>query len=90
MQPRRRLAAVIVTFVFLGMPHAALAVAWPSMSEELGRSIGDLGVIAVTHTVGYGFVTLVSGRIIGAIGVGRLLAMCGWVSTLALVGYVAG
>jgi fucose permease len=91
MRPGRRLLAVVGTFIALGMPGAAFGVAWPSVAGDFDRSLGDLGVVVAAHTVGYGVVTVWSGRLIAAAGVGRLLAAAGWAAATALVGYlVAG
>jgi hypothetical protein len=34
------------------MPTTALAVAWPSVADDIGREIADLGLLVGVHSLG--------------------------------------
>ena len=44
---------MIVAYVGMGLPTAALGVAWKSMRVDFNRPLSSLGVVVVTFTVGY-------------------------------------
>lgn len=51
------------SFAFLGMPMAAMGVAWPSAAEDLGRSLGELGLVTLAYGAGYTASTMASGEL---------------------------
>jgi len=51
------------SFVLLGMPMAAIGVAWPSAANDLGRTLGELGLVTAAYGAGYTVSTLASGEV---------------------------
>ncbi|MGD2100613.1 MAG: MFS transporter [Acidimicrobiia bacterium] len=60
---RRALIALTLGFVLLGMPGSALGVAWPSIADQLTRSLGDLGILTLVNGAAYGVMSLSSGTL---------------------------
>ncbi|MGI9666101.1 MAG: MFS transporter [Acidimicrobiia bacterium] len=86
---RRSLAVLLYGFALLGMPGAALGVAWPSMADDLARDLGDLGVLTLLTGISYALVSLVSGSLTKRVPAGRLLVLAAVLATVGLVGYAA-
>jgi len=61
------------SFVLLGMPMAAMGVAWPSAADDLGRVLADLGFITFAYGAGYTVSTLASGELTRRFSTGPLL-----------------
>lgn len=72
-QKTRALVVLIAGFVLLGMPGSALSVAWPSVADDLGRNLGDLGVLTVVTGTGYALVSVMSGSITKRMSAGLVL-----------------
>lgn len=87
----RRLLIILmfVGFISLGLPDGLLGVAWPSIARARGVGVGSLGTLLIAFSVGYLTVSVLSGRILAALGVGRLLAICASVTGLSLLGFAA-
>jgi fucose permease len=83
----RRLVVGFLGFVLLGMPYAALGVAWPSVADDIGRSLGDLGFILVGTTVGYVTATLANGWLTHHYGTGLVLPLAGGIATASLAAF---
>lgn len=66
-------AVMAASFVLLGMPMAAMGVAWPSVADDLGRTLADLGFITFAYGAGYTVSTLASGELTGRFSTGPLL-----------------
>ena len=66
-------AVMAASFVLLGMPMAAMGVAWPSAAEDLGRTLADLGLITFAYGAGYTVSTLASGELTRRFSTGPLL-----------------
>jgi fucose permease len=60
-------------FVVLGLGLTALQVVWPSVAEDLGRSLGELGYVSVCFGGGYTLTTLISGKLAAHRKIGSLL-----------------
>lgn len=85
MTTKNRLFAVMATsFVLLGMPIAAMGVAWPSAAENLGRTIGELGLVTFSYGAGYTVSTLVSGELTRRFSTGPLLVVAGFAAAGSL------
>lgn len=57
----RPFGAMLGSFVLLGAPMAAVAVAWPSMADDFGLPLGALGVLSLAFGSGYTLSTLAAG-----------------------------
>lgn len=57
----RPFGAMLGSFVVLGAPMAAVAVAWPSMAGDFGLPLGALGVLSLSFGGGYTLSTLAAG-----------------------------
>jgi fucose permease len=81
----------VAAFVVLGMPKAAFGVAWPSVADDLGRAIGDLGAVVAVFVAGYLAGSLTVGRLVGRFGTGSVLTGAATAAAAAVAGYaVAG
>lgn len=69
----RAIAVLIYAFVLLGMPGSALGVAWPAVADDLGRTLGDLGIITLAMGLAYGGVSMASGRLTSRFPASKLL-----------------
>lgn len=83
---KRRLLIATAAFAALGMPVAAIGVAWPSLADELGRPLGDLGTWAVIQAVAFGLATMLAGRMIERVGAASILSVSGVGMALACWG----
>src|SRR5262249_2786234 len=86
-RPTLTLALASLGFVSLGLPEGMLGVAWPSIRATFDLPLEALGVLIATFAAGYFISSAVSGRVIGRLGIGTLLALsCGLTGT-CLIGY---
>lgn len=76
-----------VAFISLGFPDAVLGVAWPSIRDIFDLPETDLSFIFFTSSAGYILSGLVSGKLIGRLGVGTLLVLSTGGVAAALLGY---
>jgi fucose permease len=84
-----RLAVGIAFFSFavLGVPGAMLNVAWsPSIRTTFGLSLAAVGTLLLVGMLGYAAASFASGRLIGLLGVARLLAFCAVLGTVGSLG----
>ncbi len=79
------LAITFLSFVAIGLQGGALGVAWLSMQATFGRTLESLGVLLLAMTVGGFGVSVLSGRVIAAIGLGWYLLGGGLVGLIGLV-----
>ncbi len=87
---RSTLGLAFVAFLCTGLPSAALGVLWPTMRLTLGRSLGDLGVVFVMVTLGFGAAALAHGSIVRILGPGRALVLGVGLACVGTLGYCSG
>ena len=75
------------SFVLLGMPMAAIGVAWPSAADDLGRPLADLGLITFAYGAGYTVSTLANGELTRRFTAGPLLIVAALASSLSLAAF---
>ncbi len=75
---------MVSSFVLLGMPMAAMGVAWPSAADDLGRSLGELGLVTLAYGAGYTASTLASGELTHRFAIGPLLKIAALVAAGSL------
>ncbi len=92
--PRTRTNAGLVTlliayagFVVLGLPDGLLGVAWPSLRETFGVSLDAMGLLLLPATLAYMLISTLSGRLIGAWGIGAFLLAGAAVRGLGLLAF---
>lgn len=87
-EARRRagvlLALSYVGFVSLGLPDGVLGAAWPAMRQELGLPLDGAGQIVVVATLGTVLSSLLSGRMLGRLQTGTVLALSTVLAAAAL------
>jgi fucose permease len=72
------------SFVLLGMPMAVMGVAWPTAATDLGRSLGELGLVTLGYGAGYTISTLASGELSRRLTTGPLLSGAAFVAAGSL------
>ncbi len=82
-------AAVLVSFVVLGLPVGILGTAWPSIRSEFSRTDSGLAVLLAGFTVGYTISSAISGHLSDRIGSSRLLSLAIATSATGIVAIVA-
>ena len=90
MAARSLLGLSFAGFIALGLPEGALGVAWPSLAEDRGRRLGELGVLLALYTVGYLVSTVSNGRLMNRFGLGAMLPVSSGAAAVALGVYAAG
>ena len=81
------LAIIYVSFISLGLPDALLGSAWPSMYPELNAPVSGAGMIFMIIAAGTVVSALMSDRLIGCFGTGRLTAFSVALTALAILGF---
>lgn len=71
-------------FVLLGMGTSSFGVVWPSVADELGRSIGELGYVTLAYGAGYTASSVLNGRLVARSSIGALLIWAAVVAAVAL------
>ncbi len=72
------------SFILLGVPMAAMGVAWPSAADDLGRTIGELGLVTFAFGAGYTLSTLISGELTRRFTTGPLLVVAAFAAAGSL------
>lgn len=62
-------------FVVYGMSDAVLGTGWPFIRAELGRPVGDLGLLIAVGVVGFATLAAVSGSVTTRLGTGGSLVV---------------
>lgn len=76
----------LIGFIAFGLRGAILGVAWPSIRTVFDLQQSSLGIILLASGIGYLGSGLVLGRVIGRIGVGRLLVISTAILTVTTIG----
>ena len=81
------LVIAFIAFISLGLPDGLLGVAWPSMHQSLDAPLNALGVLVIGVTAGYVMSTVLSGKLVALLGIGKLLAISCALTATALISY---
>lgn len=81
------LIIIYIAFISLGLPDTLLGSAWPVMRSDLSAPLSIAGYIAMTTSVGTVISSLISNRLIGCFGVGKVTAVSTLITALSLLGY---
>lgn len=90
--PRMRPATVLLVLAYLGfagigLPDGLLGVAAPSIGATFGIAPGEIGLLLASYTGGYLVASFASGRVLGRLGVGPVLAWSCLLTAVSLFGY---
>jgi fucose permease len=72
-------------FVALGLVNSLMGVAWPSIRDTFALPVDALGAFLIANTAGYMLASAVSGRLMGLMSVGTLLAASCGLAALSLI-----
>ena len=76
----------LLAFVALGLPDAALGVAWPGLRDAFARGQSGLGLILAASSLGFLAASNAAARLLDRLGPGRLLAGATLLLAASLVG----
>lgn len=87
--PTRTLLTLLafLAFVGLGLPEGLRGVAWPSIRSTFGVPLDALGLLVGFSTAGYLTSSFLSGWLLRAMPLGRVLWLSSAVAAAALLGY---
>jgi fucose permease len=81
------LAIAYLSFISLGLPDAAIGVAWTSIRATFALPQSGLGAVLVSAGLGYFTSSFFAGHLVRRLGVGSLLALSSTLVTIGLLGY---
>lgn len=76
----------LIAFIALGLRVAVLGVAWPSIRTAFDLPQSGLGVVLFSSGIGYMATGLLLGRVLGRVGVGRVLIFSAALLTATTIG----
>lgn len=78
---------IYIAFISLGLPDTLLGSAWPVMQVEFGVPLDAEGVITLIVCLATIFSCLVNGWLVQKLGTGKIAALSGVLTAVALLGY---
>ncbi len=81
------LALIYGAFISLGLPDSVLGVAWPQMRLSLDRPLASAGLVIFILTACSAASGFASGAVLARLGTGRVVAISGFLTALALLGF---
>ncbi len=81
------LVIIYIAFISLGLPDSILGSAWPSMYEELQVPVFSVSIISMIIAGGTIVSSMFSGKIIAALGTGKVTAISVAMTAVALFGF---
>lgn len=81
------LVIIYIAFISLGLPDSILGSAWPSMYEELQVPVSYVSVLSMIISGGTILSSMVSGKVIKALGTGKVTAISVAMTAVALFGF---
>lgn len=83
------LVIIYLAFISLGLPDALMGAAWPAMRVDLGAPLALAGAVSMVTSAGTIVSSLMSSRLIGRFGTGRVTLVSVAMTAIALIGYGA-
>ena len=80
------LAVIYISFIGLGVPDSLFGTAWPAIYAEFGLPISFASFVTVIISCGTILSSLISARLIGWLGTGRVAAFSTLLTAAALLG----
>lgn len=81
------LGIALFSFIVLGMAHESLGVAWPTLREDFGRRVSDLGLLLALGSLGYLMASAGYGWAHRRVGTGLLLSGGSVVFCVGITGF---
>lgn len=81
------LALIYLAFISLGLPDSLLGSAWPEIYSGFGVPVSYAGIISMIISLGTITSSLLSDRIIDRLGTGKVTAISGLLTALAILGF---
>lgn len=86
--PRMALLALIyAAFISLGLPDGVFGVAWPPMRADFSAALASAGWVTMVLTTASAVSGFASGWVLTRLGTGRVVAVSGFLTALALFGF---
>jgi fucose permease len=85
--PRLLLIIAFIGFISLGLPDAVIGVAWPSVRDHFTLGQGSVGAVFIGAGIGYFFSSSFTGRLLGMMSIGILLAGSSALVAVSAFGY---
>jgi MFS family permease len=76
------------SYVVVGMPLATLNITWTYIQPTFEVTLGSLGILLGTLTAGYLFASVISGWVVGRVGMGRTLLIGSIIAALGMLSYL--
>jgi fucose permease len=81
------LALVYAAFISIGLPDGMFGVAWPPMRADFAAPLASAGWVTVVMTSASAVSGFASGWVLARLGTGRVVAISGVLTALALLGF---
>ena len=81
------LALVYGAFISLGLPDGVFGVAWPPMRADFAAALASAGWVTMIMTAASAVSGFASGWVLARLGTGRVVAISGFLTALALLGF---
>ncbi|MDD4080527.1 MAG: MFS transporter [Eubacteriales bacterium] len=79
------LIVIYLSFISLGLPDSMLGAAWPAIAGGMGLAAADLGLVSMIVTLGTVISSLMSNRLIRAMGTGRVMILSVLITAIVLL-----
>lgn len=80
------LITIYISFISLGLPDSLIGSAWPAIHENLGVAVSSAGVISMIVAAGSIVSSFFSGKIVRALGTGKVVVISVAMTAFALLG----
>lgn len=81
------LALIYGAFISLGLPDGVFGVAWPPMRADFAAALASAGWVTMIMTSASAVSSFASGWVLARLGTGRVVAISGFLTGLALLGF---
>ena len=81
------LVIIYIAFISLGLPDSILGSAWPSMYEGLQVPVSYVSILSMIISAGTIVSSMSSGKVLGALGTGKVTAVSVAMTAVALFGF---
>lgn len=81
------LIMIYIAFISLGLPDSILGAAWPTMHQSLKVPLSYAGILSMTISGGTIISSLMSGKVIGRFGTGKVTVASVFMTAVALIGF---